>query len=331
MGEPGQSSQTETEITIKDVMSRLDALQDMMRISFSKINNLEDKLEESLGSEDNRSKKSLGAEENARDSIAPGSPRNEQAITVRGYGPPTESFHHGIRALERWKSTAPISKDFGRASFRLESSQDYNMWKYVILSVLERESVVSFINGQAVRPEVHDASDLEGIRLQARWDDCDSSTRSFIIGALGKHQIGLVLQCKTSCEVWEKLQSLYNQKSDINVAKLKNELNTLKWRKNTTIDHFISEINRLSEALRGCGVEVLDNDLRLILLMGLPERYSSIQHAMFQASQQFQISYSKACDDVRSHVNLSSIHETKVHLGISGDTKFTPNNHQGSS
>ena len=66
--------------------------------------------------------------------------------------------------------------------------------------------------------------------------------------------------------MWSRLQSLYLHSSEVNIAHLEDELMRMKWRRNTTVEAYLQEIDRVADFLRGCGQDVSESRLRMTLL-----------------------------------------------------------------
>ena len=76
---------------------------------------------------------------------------------------------------------------------------------------------------------------------------------SAILNCVGKAQLSLLMRCSTSSEMWVRLRDTYLLKSEVTIARLETELSNLKWRRNTSIEEFISEIDHIVNLIRGCG------------------------------------------------------------------------------
>ena len=206
----------------------------------------------------------------------------------------------------------------------MENAHDYLVWKYAILTILNKEGLTALVDGKAIQPTLTENSGAEEFRLLHRWNDCNGVVQAFLVNSVGKAQVALLTQCKTAKEVWDRLESLYHQKSSIVRARLEDELQTLKWRRNTPLETFIQEIDKLSEKLEACGLQISDDRKTMILLRGLPERYETSRLILFQAGEK---PYLQTCEDLRAHVGLTSPEENKAYLGVNeGPSGQTPQN-----
>ena len=235
----------------------------------------------------------------------------------------TPVYQHGIRAENLWKTDYELSKDAFKSTPKLESAKDYTVWRFAILKFLDKEGLSPFALGTAVEPRIPRFGrdeDAEEIRLFQRWHEFNSACETAILSCIGKTQMGLLTRCKNAKEMWSRLEKHYLHDSEVNVARLEDELHNLKWSRNTTLENYIESIDKIADQLRGCGHEVPDSRLRICLLRGLPDRLDSVKHILLQMGS---MSYTSLCDHLRSHVGLanfgegSSRNSSKAYLGTS--------------
>ena len=166
-------------------------------------------------------------------------------------GSPAESeggvppVQHGIRAVEPWMTDAALSKDPFRPSFKLDGPKDYTVWRFTMIKALDREGLLPFALGTALSPEFPVSGNQEEIRLYYRWKEYNNACETALLSSIGKSQLGLVLNCQTAAEIWSRLENLYLHKSEVNIARLEDELHTLKWKRNTPLESFLQDIDRV--------------------------------------------------------------------------------------
>jgi gag-polypeptide of LTR copia-type len=315
------TSPNSPKISMREMMEKLNQMTSLMMTSFERIAQLEENAKrdaELKASAERQRITPLGGIGRGREiESLPMSPSH-------GGGSNTEeesesSKLHGIRAQQSWMSQAIPPKELVKIPFKLESPIDYGIWKFSMRKVLETQGLAGFIDGTITKPA--DSPEVENSsQLILKWQQLNTATEALIMGGLGKSQIARVIQCKSAREIWLKLEGLYQHKSDVNIARLESDLHALKWKRNSTVDSFIQEIDTITETLRGCGVEIADSTLRLILLKGLPDRLESVKHILLQSGSK---NYLELCDDLRSHVGLSGLGDSKAYLG-SGEGPSEP-------
>ena len=177
--------------------------------------------------------------------------------------------------------------------------------------LLDKEGLLSFAMGTAVKPYLPENPSAEEVRLFYRWQEFNNACETAILSSVGKSQLGLLVSCRTAQEMWGRLQRLYMHPSEVNVARLEDELHSIRWKKNTTVDSYIQEIDRIADSLRECGQELSENRLKMTLLRGLPDRLDNIKHLLLQLGPQ---PYVIVCDYLRAHVGLFSTGDSKAYL-----------------
>ena len=213
---------------------------------------------------------------------------------------------HGIRAQGLWMDkTFILSRDPVRFSFKLENPEDYLTWKYSIMANLAREGLSIFVETEIPKPS-ETLEDFEW--LMSRWEEFQATALAAIINSVGKSQISLIQSCNTAYDMWKRLKETYLQSSEINVIRLTSELHSLSMRRLDTTEIFISRINHLAEKLSSCGKPMDDATLRMILLQGLPTRFSQLRIVLLNEPN---TSYYETCNKVRMHDNLDKSKDTE--------------------
>ena len=236
---------------------------------------------------------------------------------------PDNAAQHGIRAVELWKTDLPPNKEPFKPSFKLDNANDYSVWQFSMRKFLEKDGLLPFVLGTARRPVVSDPADLESVRLYQRWLLFNTLAETAILSSVGKSQLSFLTRCNTPSEMWNRLKNQYQHESEVNVARLEDELSSVKWKRSDTLKSYIQNIDRLADLLRGCGQEVSESRLRMSLLKGLPDRLISIRHILLQVGP---LPFHSMCDHLRSHVGLSHFHEhgaggnQKAYIGEASET-----------
>jgi gag-polypeptide of LTR copia-type len=298
------------------VMSQLDVLTKLMKESLTRLASVEDEQRESKVRRERRAASAVASEDGQQLSSGQESPSGDLALANWNMqqlaAPVNDENQDGIRAIPLWMSQGSLNRDLPKNPLKLENPNDYNIWKFSIIRLLEREGFYPFVTGAAKEPRKPSDPTSEEARLYFRWKEFNNATENVLLGSIGRSQIALMSQCKNAREMWVRLENLYLQKSDVNIAKLEDDLQNIKWRRNSSLESYIQEIDRLADLLRGCGLEITENRLRMILLRGLPDRLENVRHLLLQLGPK---PYQSLCDDLRAHVGLSNMNDSKAFLG----------------
>ena len=253
-----------------------------------------------------------GADPAPPEERAPGGQQSQTAGATTLQAGESSAAQHGIRASELWKSTTALSKEAFKPAFKLEGAKEYAVWRFSMLKFLQREGLESFALGTALKPPFPVSGDAEESRLYYRWLEFNIACETAILASLGKSQLGLLTRCNSATEMWYRLQSLYMHSSETNIAKLEDDLHNVKWKRNTSLESYLQDIDRIVDSLRGCGQDVPESRLRQTLLHGLPSRLENIKHILLSLGPK---PYYVLCDHLRSHIGLSAADDPKAFIG----------------
>ena len=240
---------------------------------------------------------------------------------------------HGIRAIPFWKTYESLSRETRKVPFQLATTQDYGFWKFSMLKFLKREGLAPFIDGSTPIPLFPELEDEEAERLYFRWLEFDNATQATILASVTKTQGARLTQCTNAREMWLRLQNIHMHDSEVNVARMREELLNVTWKRNSSVDEYIQEVDRLADNLISCGEQVQDKDLKMILMKGLPDRLETVKLILLQAGKL--MNYPTLCDNLRSQVGMTnSRQDSKAYMGTgenSSNQKPTPTNYYSES
>ncbi|XP_043710218.1 uncharacterized protein LOC122659136 [Telopea speciosissima] len=103
-------------------------------------------------------------------------------------------------------------------------------------------------------PDITDATEL-------RKYDNDSKAKNTLLSALINTEFARVIGCETTNEVWKKLQSIHEGDEKIKEDKLlhfRAQFESLKMSDGDSIDHYMSKVNEVINAIRGLGETLKD-------------------------------------------------------------------------
>jgi gag-polypeptide of LTR copia-type len=222
-------------------------------------------------------------------------------------------LQHGIRApssLHASPFTHQGRTEAYKVVFKLEDSKDYYVWSFSMKKFLESEHLDELVFGKLLKPTIPDIfAPKSEVQSYLEWEEKNSVAERAIMSCVGKSQMALLTMCKSSSEMWMRLKRTYAQSDETNILRLQGELQGVTWKRSSTLESYIKEIDNLANQLRCCGEDISDRTLRLVTLKGLPDKYEFIKHIILQ---QENLSYTEICDKLRSHVGLSLMNTTSA-------------------
>ncbi|KAL5794665.1 hypothetical protein ACOSP7_003259 [Xanthoceras sorbifolium] len=163
---------------------------------------------------------------------------------------------------------------------------NYIYWKTQVMPAIGALDLEDYISGSAVIPEpyidVH--TDIEGERTliqkqvnpaYSHWKKTDQILLCWLLGTLSQGVLGQVTQCRTSLEMWSKLQRVYSQQSLAKILQLRQQLQNIK-KGSDSISDFVLKIKNIGDALMAVGEEVTERDLLMSLMNGVRHDYDPV-------------------------------------------------------
>lgn len=92
---------------------------------------------------------------------------------------------------------------------KLEGAQNWNVWNFQVSVLLRDLGVYEIADGTKVKPEAE--ADLR------TWLKEDAKAQSLIVTRLSESVMLHVLTCTSAAEMWRKLHSVCEQKSDTSI------------------------------------------------------------------------------------------------------------------
>lgn len=102
------------------------------------------------------------------------------------------------------------SSDLDRI-FRLKDEKDWVLWKFQISILFKHLEVFDIVTGTKQRPAATETAKL------AEYEKCDVKAQRAISSTLEREPLLHIVNCKGSAEMWTKLKTVYEQKSETSV------------------------------------------------------------------------------------------------------------------
>jgi len=135
-------------------------------------------------------------------------------------------------------------------------SDNYTVWKWQAMNILRAKNLVDALNANASR-------------------DVDRQALALIGSALDKDNKMLVVGCSTAKEVWDRLESVYENKTTFEKQELLSKLHSFKIDTATDIAKPLGEIQTLVSRLKMFGENVSDDALMSIIMNALPKCFEN--------------------------------------------------------
>lgn len=159
-----------------------------------------------------------------------------------------------------------MSSDLDRI-FRLKDEKDWVLWKFQNKILLKYQEVFDWVTGNAEKPTGNDAKDAAKVTA---WNKNDIKAQRAISSTIEKEPLLHIVNCKSAAEMWAKLKSVYEQKSETSVHYLQQKFFTFERDPSDSISTFIAKLQELVQQLSDLGEEISEKMLITKILLALP-------------------------------------------------------------
>lgn len=146
------------------------------------------------------------------------------------------------------------------------TGSNFGVWKIRVESLLAAKGLSDVIKTLRPKSTAPDA--------QEAYDKKDTKVKAIIISALDDNHVQLVLQCKSSREIWSRLTAIHDQKSAACKNLLQKEFFDISKQEDESVSEYISRAEKIFGQLQDIGLRSIDSDALVSrIVTGLPEQY----------------------------------------------------------
>lgn len=158
---------------------------------------------------------------------------------------------------------------------KLQKTEDYPLWKFEIRVLLKAADIMDVVTGEFVKPERDEdqSAELHEAAL-VKWNKSDCKAQRIIVTALGRQPKLHVLNCETARDMWSKLESVYEKKSEASVHLISQKFFDSKKDPADDIAMFISKLLALVQQLKELG-ENISNKFIITKILIPPEYHQN--------------------------------------------------------
>jgi hypothetical protein len=159
---------------------------------------------------------------------------------------------------------------------KLRGTENWLQWRFVLSTLLEEDdNVFEVIQGKLTHP-----GDTAAVAEERkRFLKADKAARKLIVTSVEKKPLDLLLSCTTAYDMWKKLNSVYDMKSEENLSMIQKQFFDFKWEENNSVAHNISKIEQLSVKMKALGSDVGDKMIITRILTSLPRKFNHFHSA----------------------------------------------------
>ena len=152
----------------------------------------------------------------------------------------------------------------------------------------------------------------------------DAFIKAQIVGSIPeKFSIGILTK-PTSYDMWERILSLAEEKSDLFIADIRAQITTQKPESREKLPLYLDEIMKLREQLRSMGSTMSDTEINSAIIIHLPSSYRASVSALTTSYKALRMALTT--DTLIEHINDEWEHDR-----ITGDIKVKPDQDENSA
>lgn len=150
---------------------------------------------------------------------------------------------------------------------KLNSQSQWLTWKFQVKILLSAIDCFDIASGVSKKPEETEAGYANKI---VEWRKKDFKAQKVFATSLGQQPLLHIMNCKNSCEMWNKLHGVYEQKSVCSIHFLQQRFFNFIKDPNDDITTHISKIEEVVQQLSDLGVVIEESMVVTKILMTLP-------------------------------------------------------------
>lgn len=162
---------------------------------------------------------------------------------------------------------------------RLRNKENWHKWHFVIRTILEDDDdVLAVCEGKLQRPHEDPKEDEYEEKLQ-KFLKADKTARKLIVTTIEDKPLELIMGCTSAREMWTKLSSVYDRKSDETLSIVQKQFFDYKWVESESVAQNISKLEILSKKMHTLGSSLPKGMLLTRILSCLPKKYNHFHSA----------------------------------------------------
>ncbi|KAB0793564.1 hypothetical protein PPYR_13184 [Photinus pyralis] len=141
------------------------------------------------------------------------------------------------------------------------TGENWSTWKFQTRILLQSKGLYQITAGEVKKPTENDKD----------WYEKDAKAQAVIVLRMEEQPLTHILSCTTAAEMWEKLMSIYEKKSQVSIHLLQQKFFALEFKHNEGAAGFISQLEEIKSTLKQLGEDLSEKMVITKILMSLPD------------------------------------------------------------
>lgn len=202
---------------------------------------------------------------------------------------------------------AMADSDSFNVSINKFSGTNYPQWKFQISCALKAKGLWKIAVGEEIKP--HSTSTNSG-EIE-KFNQKDAKAMFVITSAMDLNQISLIENCECSKEIFTKLDSIFQQKSDFTKMMLLDQFHQIKMDPSDTVVQHISKIENLAKQIKNTGETLTDATIITKIIGTLPIKYKTFRQAWLSLEENKQTITNLTARLLDEEASLTNIESTE--------------------
>lgn len=86
---------------------------------------------------------------------------------------------------------------------------NFQLWKFSVTILFKAEKILSIVNGTTPEPDDQASTEWKA------WDSGNSKAQVILLSTISQDQIQYLINCQNAAEMWTRLLSIHEQKTEI--------------------------------------------------------------------------------------------------------------------
>lgn len=157
------------------------------------------------------------------------------------------------------------SATMGAGALRLEGANNWTSWKFQVKVILKALNVFGVVDGSDAYPEGDDNKIKE-------WTQRDAKAQGVIVTRLSNNIMLQVSTCESAKEMWDKLMTVFEQKSEVSLHILQQKFFEMKFDQDD-MAMFLARVEEIVAQIKQAKGDIPENMVITKIITSLPQKY----------------------------------------------------------
>lgn len=187
---------------------------------------------------------------------------------------------------------------------------NFQLWKFSASIILKSKKLLEIVDGSVSQPQ--DTSSAEW----KSWDDKNSKAEVILLTSIAQHQLECLVNCKNAAEMWVKLMSIHEQRTEISKELLWQKFYDYRMKEGDSIAAHIAKMESMIRNLRDVNEVVSESAVCSKMLSSLPPKYSNFKTAWDSVTPQEQTFTNLTARLLKEELRMSSSEDETNQLAL---------------